>query len=567
VHEGDKLIKLGQAVNGQQDSIDLPVVVGAPPGVAIQPWQSDGYQWPRRRPRDVKPWRTLLAGKGLRAGQVRVPDRIFPEDNLQFGADPQPAAIRLSPGEYEDLQFVVAFDKSDDVMGLDVAVSPLTNAQGQTLGPVQLREALYLTTDTPSGFLGFPIGQWPDPLFPFGWEKEIPDGPITRANLEVLTDSRKRVLWLIVRADPGAAPGLYRGKAILSLGGKSAGEFAVEAKVNSFALPRRAHLRCSTGMVGWKGLKSNLTILGLPPGQVDAMHQNGMDQYRRLILEYGWTPTMWFGPKEWQEYKDVGRGASVFPCGSRKAQAQAEQWLQDNGLLKYAYTYAPFDEHPNEKVPEVVEWARKWKQESKIPILDCYYGGNVEPLFGLVDVWLGQDPRLPHWGEPTGPLNWGHKALERKKAGDQFFGCNANLIWHVEYVPVEGRSLFWSDFTAGLDGRYVYSTCRWTEDVYKKNWTSGNYMGCVVYPGPGGVTTSIRLETLRDAVEDYDYLTILRDSLEARRRAGEAPKSLAAEAKAVLEDPKLSERVRTVEGLHDAREHIADLIEQLAGGK
>ncbi|MFO7958065.1 MAG: hypothetical protein R6X33_13310, partial [Candidatus Brocadiia bacterium] len=65
-------------------------------------------------------------------------------------------------------------------------------------------------------------------------------------------------------------------------------------------------------------------------------------------------------------------------------------WLRDKGLMDYAFVYAPFDEHPEAEVPEVAKWCREWKEKHDIPILDCYYGNRVEPLFGLVDIWLGQ---------------------------------------------------------------------------------------------------------------------------------------------------------------------------------
>lgn len=66
---------------------------------------------------------------------------------------------------------------------------------------------------------------------------------------------------------------------------------------------------------------------------------------------------------------------------------------QREGLLRYAYIYAPSDEHADELVPKVAEWCRKFKEKSETPILDCYYRSNVRPHFELVDVWLGQDPR------------------------------------------------------------------------------------------------------------------------------------------------------------------------------
>jgi hypothetical protein len=119
-------------------------------------------------------------------------------------------------------------------------------------------------------------------------------------------------------------------------------------------------------------------------------------------------------------------------------------------------------------------------------------------------------------------------------------------------VPITGRASFWQDFADGADGRYVYSTIRWTGNVYEKNWTSGNYMGCVVYPGPNGLATSIRWETMRDAVEDYDYLTLLRNA-----KAGQSN----SEAAALLNDSRLGARVDTAEKLLQIRDRIAGWID------
>lgn len=562
VFDRQQPIKLGEEIKSQKTYITLPIVVGPAPAVVVQNWQAEDKGFPGRKEREVKPWRTLVNVPALKAGQVLVPERIFPEDKFIYEEKAQPAAIRLAGGEYECLQFVVDVSEKEDPMAVAVTLSSLKNDQGVALDSVQVREQIYLTTEIPSDFADFPVGQWPDPLFETDWVTKIPNAPITKQNVEFIKKSHRRVFWMTVHAQSEAKGGLYKGRIGLTLAGKTVGEFPVEVKVNAFVLPKRAALRCATGMVGWKGsATNNWATLGLPDEEIKEIGKNAMDSYWRLIFEYGWTPTMCFGPATvWEKYKDVGRGASVFPSGGNK---KDEEWLIKNSLLKYAFMYAPFDEHTDGKVPDVAEWARTWKATHQTPVLDCYYGGNVEPLFGLVDVWLGQSPLSAWWGKPTPPLGWGDKAVARKQAGDQFFSCNASLVWHVEYIPVQGRSEFWSDFAIGVDGRYVYSTCRWTVDVYKKNWTTGNYMGCLVYPGPHGITTSIRLETLRDAVEDYDYLALLRERVRRIDNSRQMPAGPIEQAKAILEDPKLAEKVNTTITLHEMRNRLADLIEQL----
>ncbi len=531
-----QIIRLGRGVNSRQASITLPVVVGQPPEKVVEPWQAEGFSWPRRKGRDVEPLRVLLAGDRLRAAQLAVPRRIFPEDRIACRAAPESARIRLAKGEYEDLQVAVDFARGRDVFDLDVRLEPPTR-NGRALASADLREAIYVTTETPSSYKDFPVGEYPDPLFPLGWQRMIPDAPVTRRNVKVMTESKRRVFWLIVRAGRDAPAGVYRGALSLSLPDGPAAKIPVEVEVLDFALPKRPALRCSTNMVGFSGRKwrSNLRIMGLGDDRIEAIQseRDVFDRYRRLVLGYGWTPTMYFGPEQWKRYYDFGRGVNVFPIN--RPDAEAEAWLKDKGLLDYAFVYAPFDEHADVEVPQVVAWAKKWKAGSDIPILDCFYGKNVQPLFGLVDIWLGQGTDQP----------W---VAARRKAGDLFFACNSSLIWHIEYAPVQGRAQFWQDFADGVDGRYVYSTIRWTEDVYRKNWTSGNYMGCAVYPSPDGICPSIRLETLRDGVEDYDYLALL-------RRAG-GGKEIEAFLKRVD-----AGKVGTVEKLRAARNRLADWLD------
>jgi len=551
VFDNQTPLVLGQTVKSQARNIVLPLVVGPTPEVVVKPWQGGEFSYPRRKARSLKPWRTLLNTDQLKVGQFRMPERIFPEDEITFSTQAEPGQARLAKGEYEDIQFVIDFAREEDVVGLKASVSPIKHTDGSTMQNAQLREAIYLTTTTPSGYKAFPIGEWPDPLFTNGWQKLIPNAPVTKSNVEACRKSKRRTFFVIAKAPRQGPAGAYSGTVTLRLPGAPEAKLPVTFQVNSFALPKRAHFRCCTGMVGFGGRRwaNNARTMGLSEEQIAAVQKEKgiMDRYREQVIEYGWTPTMWAGRKFWEKYYDHGRGINVF-SGARQTDVP---WLKERGLLKYAFVYAPFDEHQDSQVPEVAAWCREWKKKCEVPILDCYYGGNVKPLFGLVDIWLGQSPKQ----------EW---AKERKKHGDQFIGCNQSLQWYLEYAPIVGRADFWNDFQVGYDGRYVYSTCRWTNDIYKKNWScAGNYLGSVTYPAPDGVCTSIRFETMRDGVEDYDYLAILRASAqEAKEKAPDS--QVLKEAEVILNDPKLAGRVKTVNDLHRTRGRIADLIEQIA---
>ncbi|MDP6360035.1 MAG: hypothetical protein QF473_33280, partial [Planctomycetota bacterium] len=305
---GQQPYKLGDFVEAQQTMMVLPVVVGPKPAKVVKKWQSGGFSWPRRKPKDIIPWRSLVKNERVQVGQLKVLDRFYPEYSLTCKDGTEPARIRLAKGEYEDVQFVVQFANPEDVLKQEIEVSPLSHRSGAKISKVQLKEAIYLTTEVPSNYLNFPIGQYPDPLMNYGWEKKIPDAEVTKKNLDVFKKSGKRSFWLVLKSPSDAPDGIFAGKITIRTEGKVVGEFPLEVEVEPFALPRRASYRCSTGMVGWKNVDRQLEVLKMPKEEIKRVldNTNGMDSYRRLVIEYGWTPVMWFGFAQLQKYYDYG---------------------------------------------------------------------------------------------------------------------------------------------------------------------------------------------------------------------------------------------------------------------
>ena len=211
-----------------------------------------------------------------------------------------------------------------------------------------------------------------------------------------------------------------------------------------------------------------------------------------------------------------------------------------------------FDEHSDSDVPDVAKYAADLKARTDIPIMDCYYGNRSKDIFGLIDIWCGQFVNQP----------W---VAERQEAGERFWSVNNSLIWFIEFEPVQGRRELWQDFVDGLDGRLLYSNIRWSRNVYEENWsTGGNYLGCTIYPSPEGLAKSIRLEAIRDGIEDYDYLSLLRSALPTYRdAAGKQQERAAQEAMEILADESLAAGIRSPARMYELRDRIADLIERL----
>lgn len=146
--------------------------------------------------------------------------------------------------------------------------------------------------------------------------------------------------------------------------------------------------------------------------------------------------------------------------------------------------------------------------------------GAGNGLGQLIDWWVRDVP----WYDPQ-------VIADRHAAGREAWWYlhvgNANPIPNVfvNYDPGQLRTMLGPmSFQSGVDGWLYYRVDRW----YGKGlvdagplspWeprTFGNYSGdgSLLYPGPDGPIPSIRLENLRDGLEDYNLLAALRTAID-----------------------------------------------------
>jgi len=101
----------------------------------------------------------------------------------------------------------------------------------------------------------------------------------------------------------------------------------------------------------------------------------------------------------------------------------------------------------------------------------------------------------------------------------------------IDYPAIEGRLLGWMTFGSRADGLLYWHVNYWHGN--KTISGGGAYLdwkplsvcnmtgdGCLIYPTPDGPVSSIRLENIRDGIEDYDYFQLLaerRGRVEAMR--------------------------------------------------
>jgi len=273
-----------------------------------------------------------------------------------------------------------------------------------------------------------------------------------------------------------------------------------------------------------------------------------------------------------------------------------QEHLREKGLLDAAYVYW-YDEPTTTAYPIVMRGFRKLKEAA--PDIRRMLTEQVEPeLHGGPNLWCP----LTMWYDHE-------RAEERRQAGDRFW-------WYICTIPkapypglftdhagTEFRVWLWQTWKYGMDGILIWSSNLWTTGkAYPKtpqnpyedpmSWISdrhakvgekvpwGNGDGRFIYPPEAAATgqqeetvldgpvDSIRWEMLRDGIEDYEYMVLLKRLLEAKKKEGlsrrkyrryaallEVPKSVTADLKTFTKDPAPIEAHRN---------RVAEAIERLS---
>lgn len=530
-------IALGETVGAFERVIEIPLVVGEIPEdtVVSAPWPKEPVVYQAIAGRDLPlPRLGELAGLQVAAGHPA--QRVFREDRLAAEEKaPLAAAIERSAarGEWESIPLLIfAADESDETE-VTLAVSALTHVSlDARIETLRTYEVSHVLTETPSRLRNLPVGRYPDPLLPLKGSIRVP------ANENVN-------LWINVQVPTGVPAGRYEGRIDLEAGGKRL-SIPLHLNVWDFDLPHPASLRTWAGFVGWN-VPRQMAWQGVEDYDPAAFRE----QLYRWCVDYGFAPGHGarYTLEELAALDQSGRGLSTLFGGGRNVQAWATpEQVEAHGWSGRVYQYAPFDEHGDHAVPQVAAWSRAFREVNPhIKVVDVYYGTHTQPLYGLVDVWCRQIERLP-WVQ------------ERMAAGDEFWGVNSRLLWGIEDPLLAGRQEYWQLFDHGYTGQLLWSVAAWGYQPPDYRALGNNALAMMLYPTPEGPTTSIRWENLRDGLEDYDYLTLLRQRMNAARERKGVDGDLLEEARRIVEDPLLHARLTDTLTLEALRQRIAELI-------
>jgi len=481
-----------------------------------------------------------------------------------------PLRLELAGGERESGQ-VIAVPLARPLEGVNWDLGPIRGPAGAALtGSVRL--VGYVDTEQPS----YPVvhtGWWPDPLIDFlGRVDRVPAG-------EVLT------LWVTVDAPRGSPAGLYRGHLAIWEEGGAPQAVEIEAVVRDFDLPVHTHLRTALSL---RALNERL--------YPDADRVELKRRYEDWMLgQYYLNPGDIYagGPPDWdaarlRELMALGLNAINLAYVNAPREPDfdaAAHWrrferqmdaveaylpvVEEAGARDLCYIYC-FDERPSEQLDVVFETAARVKMRfPDIEVMTTAYDatfGLERPGGEAVDIWV---PLTPHFDGHAGRL-----AQARSSGRDiWWYICigprNPHANWFVEYEAIQARLLMGA-MTARYEpgGFLYYAVNRWPLNDRpitggpRTEWNPASFRinngdGSVMCAGPDGPLATIRLENIRDGIEDYEYYLLLRRLLRERgesMEAGQVPQELVRDLAHYSQDPG---------ALYAERRRVAEEIERL----
>jgi hypothetical protein len=444
-------------------------------------------------------------------------------------------AVSLARNESEGVQVAIASADRLTLRNVQVNVGPLTSERGEVLPADGVTRHLvaYVYVESPSSHPAAPAtSNWcPEVLLPI-------------RSFEVI-GGRTQAVWINFHAPESVSPGVYRGRITVTADNAPPTELPVSVRVRGFALSRSPRLRTAFAMMDGftratygritPELRRQCLDLMLshrlnpddisrtePPDVADLLYakDRGLTAFNILNL----VPRPKNNPL-WHCYSEL----SDYPADFNDQLAQrvdsyvAE--LRKQGLSRKAYFYG-FDERGPEydelikgickclkqRYPEVSTFTTAGYMYQKRRTTPDGYEDYMDWYCPLTSVY---DPELSARLRQQGKQVWWYVCC-----GPQYPYANFAAL---DYPAIEGRLLSWMSFGYQADGLLFWHVNFWQpnrvidgSELYLdwKPLTVAGMTGdgCLTYPATSGPVSSIRLENVRDGLEDYDYLAALADA-------------------------------------------------------
>ncbi len=475
------------------------------------------------------------------------------------GGENQNLIMGAARNEYEGGQVIVKAG-NEPLRKLQVSISDLKQTDGSAKideGHIQLFKQHYIQV-TQSTTTAYPKGWYPDALIPLDGQIEVEAG-------------QNQGIWIKVQVPKGQPTGTYTGEIMLHETGNPV-RIPIEFTVWDFELTDESHTKTAFTLWGDQVANAHGGVTGEDFWKL-------LDKYYWASVEQRLTPS--YLPVPFTDVNEFVRRAEPYITNPkvsayrlalyRDAQGQVDEvkskqlvdLLREKGLLTKAFYYL-VDEPGTSKYPDV----RNYKDILRRIAPDVPNLVTIQPvdeLVGSVDIWTPEIDKYDY--------DFAH---ERQAAGDQvwWYTCvipkNPFPTYHLDDDLVGTRLLSWMQRDNNVEGTLFWSTTifkKWNGKAYvdRDVWNDpmafpvANGDGYLFYPGTAlgidGPIGTIRMETLREGAEDYEYLWQL------EQRMKEAAAKLGVDGQFSVKDAIQPYYERLYDHMRDYKEDPVQLLQ------
>ena len=532
------------------------------------------------------------------------------ESYEEYYTDDPRLAVKLAKNESEGVQLMIT--PEEDVDYYYASVSDLTDGAGNVIDEIDVYAEFYIRLTKPTNPNSVrPMGYYPDALIPMDVSADSGEN--------VIGAGHNQGIYICVTTDEETPAGVYRGTVTLTI---NATEHLIPivATVWDFAVPTENHARSTFNLM-------QEHIMG---GQLDnttEMYQSIVDyllDYRITTTEMAsWDYELDDWIKVIKEYAADPRVTSYNVHGDgtwglTRLKACIENSTPELNLVDKAFFYLhdePFSmmeqakiNHDN-KIDELIALANSYSEEEL-----AGYGLTREDIMGvevLITMTASIDTidGLRTYAALVSDFDTqSMRDMYEQFRQNPYLGKNNELAgtdygttwWYVCVHPYEpyvnfnmemdlnsNRVLLWMQYDYDIEGLLYWGTAMYVEttssidtingavtgDVYNKAngvYTGANGDGYLVYPGAkyglDTVLPSIRLMSIRDGFEDYEYLYMLENLYnQATAEYGITDMSFDATMRSIYDSMYTGTVANTdFNAVLQARETVAQMIELLS---
>ena len=432
-----------------------------------------------------------------------------------------PSTIQLyaARGEYESFQVVIRASRNS-LTNVNLVISDLVGPKQSVIpkSAITLYREYYVHIVNSSVQKGFvvkrlPVGWYPDALIPFiDPTTGLPPKPAElRAVPFNLPANQNQPFWVDILVPRMAIAGKYQGQFVVSSNqGTFRGE--VNLQVWNFELPKQPSFKSAFQFWPQVNYFANEELLRnkiMPLAVEPSDERNLIDKWGLNCTNFGF----------WSKTNNKSVDMAAAPEVSRLSKAKTKHSPE---LFLYNYTADEID-GKNHVFNTLKIWAQNLHQVgvknlvTMKPIPELFEDGSGNDS-SAVDIWV----LLPVMYDEAGT-----NVTQALKKGNEIWSYNCLVQddyspkWQIDYEPINFRIQpgFISQ-SLGITGLLYWRVNNWGADpwnhpecVHGDRYYNGE--GVLVYPGDKagikGVAPSMRLKWLRDGVEDYEYIQLLKD--------------------------------------------------------